>query len=71
MTSSIHQKITKPADSLALIPVKKEDMPKIATITNKLTRASIKYLQEGIQYQAMDTTTYEHNLGFLGMVLQA
>ena len=61
----------KPADILALLTVKPEDMPKIATIANKPTRASVKYFQEIIQDQAMPITTSDHNLGFLTMVLQA
>ena len=61
----------KPANNLALLPVKPEYMPKIATITNKPTRAIIKAFQETIQYQAMSITTCDHNLGFLGMVLRA
>ena len=59
------------ADILALLPVKPEDMPKIATIINKPTRESIKYFQESIQDQAMSMITCDHNLGFLGMVLRA
>ena len=34
--------IMKPYDILAPYPVKPEDMPKIATTTDKSTRASIK-----------------------------
>ena len=60
-----------PDDILALLPVKSEDMPKIATITNKQTRESIKAIHESIQDQAMSITTCYHNLGFLGMVIQA
>ena len=60
----------KPADILALLPVKPEDMPEIATITKKPTWASIKAFQESIQDQAMSIITCDHNLGFLGMVLQ-
>ena len=58
-------------DILALLPVKQEDMPVIATIANKPTRASNKAFQESIQYQAMSITTCDHNQDFLGMVLQA
>ena len=47
---SIHQNVLKPADNLALIPVKPYDMLKIATTTNKPTRGSIKAYQESIQY---------------------
>ena len=61
----------KPADILALLPVKPEDMSEIATTANKPTRASIKDFQESIQDQAMSITTCGHNLGFLGMVLRA
>ena len=61
----------KPADILVLLPVKPEDMSEIANVTNKPTRASIKDFQESIQDQAMAITTCDHNLGFLGMILQA
>ena len=61
----------KPSDILVFLPVKPEDMPKIATITNKPTRESIKDFQEIIQYQAMSITTCGHNLGFLGMIIRA
>ena len=71
MPSFIHPKIMKPADILALLPVKPEDMPEISTITNKPTRSSIKASQESIQDQAISITTCDHNLGFLGMVLLA
>ena len=64
-------RIMKPADILALLPVKPEDMPKIATTTNKTTRSSIKNFQESIKYQAMAITVYDHNLGLLGMDLRA
>ena len=60
----------KPADMLSLLPVKPENMPKIATIENKPTRASIKAFQEIIQDQDMSITTYDHNLGLLRMVLR-
>ena len=70
-----HRKSTKknmnPADILALLPVKPEDMPKIATIKNKPTRASIKAFQESIQDQSMPITARDHILGFLGMVPRA
>ena len=61
----------KPADILALLPVKPEDMTEITTIANKPTRASIKSFQEIIQDQAVSITTFDHNLGFLRMVLRA
>ena len=61
----------KPANILALIPVKPEDMPEIATIKNKPTRASIKAFQESIQDQSMAITICDHNLDLLRMVLQA
>ena len=61
----------KPADILALLPVKPEDIPRTATTENKQSRASIKTFQESIQYKAMSITTCDHNLGFLGMVLRA
>ena len=61
----------KPADILALLPIKPEDMPEIATTTNKPTRASIKAFQEIIQGQAMAITTCDHNLGLLRIVLRA
>ena len=61
----------KPVEILALIPVKPEDMPKIATITNKPTRVSIKAFQESIQDQAMSITTCDHSLCILGMVLRS
>ena len=64
-------RIMKPADILELLPVKPEDMPKIATTTNKTTRSSIKNFQESIKYQAMAINTCKHNLGFVGMVLRA
>ena len=60
-----------PSDILALLPVKPEDMPKIATISNQPTQESIKDFQESIQYQDMYITTCDHNLDLLGMVLQA
>ena len=47
--SQKNQKIIKPADFLALLPIKPEDMPKIVTKTKKLNRASIKDFQESIQ----------------------
>ena len=59
----------KPADILALLPVKPEDMPIIATKDNKQTRASIKTFQERIQDQVMSITTCDHNLGFLVILL--
>ena len=61
----------KPADILALLPIKPEAMPKIAITANKPAQASIKYFQESIQDQAMSITTCDHNLGFLGMLLRA
>ena len=61
----------KPYDILALLPAKPEDMPKIATISNKPTRARIKAFQEIIQDQAMYITTCDHSLGFLAMVIWA
>ena len=69
--SSIHPKITNLADILALIPVKPEDMPEIATRTNKPTRLIIKAFQEIIQDQAMSITPCYHNLGLLGMIIRA
>ena len=60
-----------PADMLALLPVKPEDKPGIATIKNKPTRASIKAFQESIQDQAMDITTCYNNLGIIRMALRA
>ena len=60
-----------PDDILVLLPIKPEDMPKITTMTNKKIRASIKYFQESIQYQAMAITNCDQNLGFLGMVFWA
>ena len=59
------KKIMKPAGILVLLPVKLEDMPENATITNKPTRACIKAFQKSIQDQAMAITTYDHNIGFL------
>ena len=61
----------KSADILALLCVKLEDMPEIATITNKTNRSGIKDFQERIQDKTMSITTCDHNLGFLGMVLRA
>ena len=61
----------KPADILALLSFKPEDMPEMATITNKPTRASIKAFQEIIEDQAMSITTCDHNLGFLGILFRA
>ena len=61
----------KPADILALLPVKPEYMPEIATIANKPTRERIKSLQESIQDQSVSITTCDHNLGFPGMVIRA
>ena len=61
----------KPSDMLALLPVKPEDIPVIATIKNKATRASIKYFQEIIQDQAMDITTCYNNLVLLRFALRA
>ena len=46
-------------------------MPEIATTRNKTTQASIKAFQEIIKDQAITTTTCDHNLGFLGMMLRA
>ena len=60
----------KPADILALLPVKPEDTTKIATATNKPTRAEIKSFKEIVQDQAMSITTCEQNLGLLGMLLR-
>ena len=59
----------KPAEILALLPVKPEEMPKIATNKTKPTRESIKYFQEIIQDKAMAITIYDYNLGFLIMVI--
>ena len=56
---------------VALLPFKPEYMPKISTITNKPTQASIKAFQESIQDQDMYINNCDHNLGFLGMVLPA
>ena len=61
----------KPDDMLELLPVRPEDIPKIATIKNKPTLASIKAFQEIIQDQATVIATCDHNLGFLVMVLWA
>ena len=46
-------------------------MPKIETITNKLTWESIKTFQEIIQDQAISITTCDHNIVLLRMVLLA
>jgi len=60
----------KASDILALLPVKLEDMPKIATSTQEPTRLSLKAFQECIQDQAMAiTSATEPMLGFLGLVL--
>ena len=62
----------KPDDILALLHIKPEDMPEIATITtNKPTWASIKAFQEIMQDQSMAITTFDQNLGFLWMALRA
>ena len=61
----------KPADILALLIIKPEDTPEISTTTDKPTQESIKYFQESIKYQAMEITTFDQNLCFLGMVLWA
>ena len=61
----------KASDILALIPVKLEDMPKIATSSQEPTRQSLKAFQECIQDQAMAVTSAtEPMLGFLGLVLK-
>jgi len=57
--------------SLALLPFKLEDMPKIATSTQEPTRLSLKAFQECIQDQAMAiTSSFEPLLGFLGLFLK-
>ena len=61
----------KPAEILALLTFKPKDIPKMATIKNKPTWASIKAFQESIQDQSIAITTFDHNLSFFGMVLQA
>jgi hypothetical protein len=61
----------KASDILALLPVKLEDMPKIATSTQEPTRLSLKTFQEFIQDQAMAVTSAtEPMLSFLGLVLK-
>jgi hypothetical protein len=60
----------KASDILALLPVKLEDMPKIATSTQEPTRQSLKAFQECIQDQAMAITSSDPILGFLGLVIQ-
>ena len=61
----------KASDILALLPVKLEDMPKIATSTQEPTRLSLQSFQECIQDQAMAIiSTTEPMLGFLGLVLK-
>ena len=60
-----------PADILALLPVKPEEMTEIATITYQPTWESIKDFQESIQDQSISITTCDHNLVFLGIVIWA
>jgi hypothetical protein len=60
----------KASDILALLPLKLEDMPKIATSTQEPTRQSLKAFQECIQDQAMAITSSDPILGFLGLVIQ-
>ena len=60
-----------PADILALLPVKPEDMPKIASIPNKPSLASIKAFKESIQDQAVSITICDRNLGLLRILLRA
>jgi hypothetical protein len=59
----------KASDILALLPVKLEDMPKLATSTQEPNRQSLKAFQECIQDQAMAITTTDPILGFLGLVI--
>jgi hypothetical protein len=61
----------KASDILALLPVKPEAMPKIATSIQEPTRLTLKSFQECIQDQAMAiTSANEPTLGFLGLVLK-
>jgi hypothetical protein len=60
----------KASDLIALLPVKLEDMPKIATSTQEPNRHSLKVFQECIQDQAMAITSSDTLLGFLGLVLK-
>lgn len=61
----------KASDILALLPIKPEAMPKIATSTQEPTRLTLKQFQECIQDQAMAiTSATEPMLGFLGLVLK-
>jgi hypothetical protein len=59
----------KASDLLALLPVKPEAMPKIATSIQEPTRLTLKSFQECIQDQAMASAN-EPTLGFLGLVLK-
>ncbi len=47
----------KASDILALLPIKPEAMPKIATSTQEPTRLTLKQFQECIQDQAMAITS--------------
>ena len=59
--SSIHPKIMKSADILALLPAKPEDMPEISTITNKITWASIKAFHSSLLQQCTCIRTFQRN----------
>jgi hypothetical protein len=60
----------KASDIIALLPLKLEDMPKIATSNQEPNRLTLKIFQECIQDQAMAITTSDALLGFLGLVLK-
>ena len=61
----------KASDISALLPIKTEAMPKIATFTQEPTRLTLKSFQECIQDQAIDIiSATEPLLGFLGLVLK-
>ena len=63
-------KTMKASNILALLPSKLEDMPKIATSTQKPTIQYVKVFQECIQYQAMAITSIDPLLGFLGLFIK-
>ena len=61
----------KASDISALLPIKTEAMPKIATFAQEPTRLTLKSFQECIQDQAIDIiSATEPLLGFLGLVLK-
>ena len=66
-----YSKIMKASDISALLPIKTEAMPKIATFAQEPTRLTLKSFQECNQDQAIAIiSATEPLLGFLGLILK-